>query len=90
MVRHRLSRAGNRQVNCCLHVMAIIQVRQDTPGRAYYPRKRSEGKSHIEALRCLKRRLSDVIYRRLIHDANTQKAGPGGRSAAALSSRAAG
>jgi transposase len=57
--RHRLSRAGNRQLNCCLHVMAIIQVRQDTPGRAYYLRKRSQGKSHNEALRCLKRRLAD-------------------------------
>jgi transposase len=90
VVRHRLSRAGNRQLNYCLHVMAIIQVRQDTPGRAYYLRKRSEGKSHNEALRCLKRRLSDLVYRRLTHDANTQKAGPGGHSGAALSSRAAG
>jgi transposase len=44
VIRHRLSRAGNRQLNYCLHVMAIIQVRQDTPGRAYYLRKRSEGK----------------------------------------------
>jgi transposase len=88
--RHRLSRAGNRQLNCCLHVMAIIQVRQDTPGRAYYLRKRSQGKSHNEALRCLKRRLADLVYRELIHDATTQKAGPGGHSGAALSSRAAG
>jgi transposase len=88
--RHRLSRAGNRQLNCCLHVMAIIQVRQDTPGRAYYLRKRSQGKSHNEALRCLKRRLADLVYRQLIHDATTQKAGPGGHSGAALSSRAAG
>src|SRR5271170_6303233 len=46
VVRHRLSRAGDRQLNLCLHVMAITQVRQDTPGRAYYLRKRSEGKSH--------------------------------------------
>jgi hypothetical protein len=48
------------------------------------------GKSHNEAMRCLKRRLSDLVYRRLIHDADTQKAGPGGHSGAALSSRAAG
>ena len=89
VTRHRLSRAGNRQLNYCLHVMAIIQARQDTPGRAYYLRKRSEGKSHNEALRCLKRRLSDRVYRQLIHDTNTQKAGPGGHSGAALSSRAA-
>jgi hypothetical protein len=82
--------AGARQLNMCLHVMAITQVRQNTPGRAYYLRKRSEGKSHNEAMRCLKRRLSDLMYRRLIHDANRQKAGPGGHSGAALSSRAAG
>jgi transposase len=90
VVRHRLSRAGDRQLNFCLHVMAITQVRHDTPGRAYYLRKRSEGKSHNEAMRCLKRRLSDLVYRRLIHDADTQKAGPGGHSGAALLSRAAG
>ncbi len=90
VVRHRLSRAGDRQLNCCLHVMAITQVRQHTPGRAYYLRKRSEGKSHHEALRCLKRRLSDLVYRRLTYDAAKRKAGPGGHSGAALSSRAAG
>jgi transposase len=90
VLRHRLSRAGDRQLNCCLHLMAITQVRQDTPGRANYLRKRREGKSHNEAMRCLKRRLSDLVYRRLIHDADTQKAGPGGHSGAALSSRAAG
>jgi transposase len=89
VVRHRLSRAGDRQFNFCLHVMAITQVRQDTPGRAYYLRKRSEGKNHNEAMRCLKRRLSDIVYRQLIGDAVTQKAGPGGHSGAALSSRAA-
>jgi transposase len=90
VVRHRLSRAGDRQLNCCLHVMAITQVRQNTPGRAYYLRKRSEGKSHNEAMRCLKRRLSDLVYRRLIHDAAKRKADPGGHSGAALSSCAAG
>jgi transposase len=90
MARHRLSRAGNRQLNCCRHVMAITQVRQHTPSRAYYLRKRAEGKSHNEAMRCLKRRLSDLVYRRLIHDAITQRADPGGHSGAALSSRAAG
>jgi len=70
VVRHRLSRAGDRQLNLCLHVMALTQIRQDTPGRAYYLRKRTEGKSHKEAMRCLKRRLSDVVYRQLRHDAN--------------------
>jgi transposase len=90
VVRHRLSRAGDRQLNMCLHVMAITRVRQNTPGRAYYLRKRSEGKSHKEAMRCLKRRLSDLVYRQLIRDAEKRKAGSGGHSGAALSSRAAG
>jgi transposase len=70
VVRHRLSRAGDRQLNFCLHIMAITQIRRDTPGRVYYQRKRASGKSHNEAMRCLKRRLSDTVYRQLIHDAN--------------------
>lgn len=91
VVRHRLSRAGDRQLNYCLHVMAISQIRQNTQGRAYYLRKRSQSKSHKEAMRCLKRRLSDVIYRQLVHDASTPiGAGPAGHTGAALSSSAAG
>ncbi|GAA4491274.1 hypothetical protein GCM10023094_55540 [Rhodococcus olei] len=74
VVRHRLSRAGDRQLNCCLHTMAITQISRDTPGRVYYQRKRAAGKSHKEALRCLKRRLSDIVYRRLLHDATPQSA----------------
>lgn len=70
VVRHRLSRAGDRQLNYCLHVMAITQIRQDTLGRAYYLRKRASGKNHNEAMRCLKRRLSDTVYRQLLNDAN--------------------
>ena len=69
--------------------MAITQIRSDTPGRAYYQRKRAAGKSHKEAMRCLKRRLSDVVYRQLVHDALLE-AGPGGHSGATLASRAAG
>ena len=79
VTRHRLSRAGDRQLNCCLHTMAITQISRDTPGRAYYRRKRAAGKSHREALRCLKRRLSDVVYRQLMRDATTSiGAGPAG------------
>ena len=63
------------------HVMALTQMRQNTPGRAYYLRKRSQGKGHHkEAMRCLKRRLSDVVYRQLRHDAHRLGAGPGGHS----------
>jgi transposase len=75
VVRHRLSRARDRQLNSCLHIMAITQLRRNTRGRAYYQRKRVAGKSHREALRCLKRRLSDVVYRPLVADAGRD--GPG-------------
>jgi transposase len=71
VVRHRLSRAGDRQLNFALHVMATCQARQHPPGRAYYLRKRAEGHSEKEALRCLKRRLADVVYRQLRHDVLT-------------------
>jgi len=91
VVRHRLSRAGDRQLNCCLHTMALTQIRHDGPGRDYYLRKRAAGKGHKEAMRCLKRRLSDVVYRRLCRDAATQQAtSPGGRSGATTQSSAAG
>jgi transposase len=91
VTRHRLSRAGDRQLNCCLHTMAITQISRDTPGRAYYRRKRAAGKSHREALRCLKRRLSDVVYRQLLRDATTSiGAGPAGHVGATLASSAAG
>jgi transposase len=61
-IRHRLSRAGNRRINHALHMMAVTQIRHPgTPGRRYYERKRTEGKTPKEALRCLigelKRRL---------------------------------
>ena len=66
-VRHRLSRCGNRRLNHALHMMAVTQIRQpNSPGRGYYERKRLEGKTSKEALRCVKRRLSDVVYRQLV------------------------
>jgi transposase len=68
-IRHRLSRAGNRRMNHVLHIAAIVQLRNDTEGRAYFRRKIAAGKTRMEALRCLKRRLSDVLYRRLVADA---------------------
>jgi transposase len=70
VVRHRLSRAGDRQLNFCLNVMAITQIRQNTPGRAYYLRKRVSRKNQSQAMRCLKRRLADTVYRQLLNDAN--------------------
>jgi hypothetical protein len=56
--RHRLSRAGNRRINRVLHITAIVQLRRDTDGRAYYRRTLAADKSPLEALRCLKPRLS--------------------------------
>ncbi|MGH8983526.1 MAG: IS110 family transposase [Acidimicrobiia bacterium] len=67
--RHRLNPRGNRQLNHALHIAAVTQVRNDTPGRAYYQRKQTEGKTRKEALRALKRRLSDAVYRQLLTDA---------------------
>jgi transposase len=69
--RHRLSRVGDRQLNYALHVVAIAQIRRDTVGRAYYQRKRAAGKGHLEALRCLKRQLADIIYRIMLRDTGT-------------------
>jgi transposase len=54
-----------------LHVIAINQTRQDTAGKTYYQAKGATGKSHKEALRCLKRRLADVVYRIMIRDTET-------------------
>ncbi|BBH18568.1 hypothetical protein Back2_28670 [Nocardioides baekrokdamisoli] len=79
-IRHRLSRAGNRRMNHVIHIAAIVQIRRDTEGRAYYRRKLAAGKTPMEALRCLKRRISDVIYRQLVADA--REAGPGGHCGA--------
>lgn len=67
--RHRLSRAGNRQINRALHVMAVVQLRNATEGRAYYDRRTAAGKTSMEALRSLKRRLSDIVYRTMLADA---------------------
>jgi transposase len=71
VVRHRLSRAGDRQLDYALHVIAITQIRRDTAGKTYYQAKRAAGKSHKEALRCLKRRLADAVYRTMIQDTET-------------------
>ncbi len=49
--------------------MAIVQLRNDTPGRAYYRHKLADGKSPREAIRSLKRRLSDTVYKQLVTDA---------------------
>lgn len=88
--RHRLNRGGNRRLNHVLHIVAIVQIRYPGEGQDYYRRKRAAGKTPLEAMRCLKRRLSDVLYRHLVADQPGQlEASPGGHSGAALQSSAA-
>ena len=72
-VRHRLNPRGNRQLNWAIQVVAISQLRHDSSGRAFYDRKIAEGKTSKEAIRALKRRLSDVVYRHLVNDARQQR-----------------
>ena len=88
-VRHRLSRAGNRRINHVLYMAGIVQLRNDTKGRRYYRRRLADGKTPMEAMRCLRRQLSDVVYRQLAADAARKNAGPGGHSGASVSSSAA-
>jgi len=96
--RHRLSRAGNRRMNHMIHIAAISQIRVDSEGRAYYRAKRAEGEKPMEAVRCLKRRISDAIYRQLVADQQCAdleqrpmpQAGPGGHRGASHESSAAG
>jgi transposase len=68
VVRHRLSLAGNRHLNYALHMVAVCQARSDALGGTYYRKKLAEGKSRKEALRCLKRRVSDAVFRSLVAD----------------------
>jgi hypothetical protein len=80
----RLSRRGNRRLNHAVHMAAVTQVsHRASEGRAYYDRKLKEGKTHKEALRCLKRRISDAIFAHLVADAKRKAqagtAGPGGQ-----------
>ena len=63
--RHRLNPRGNRKLNHAMHLITVTQVRHDTPGRASYQRKIAEGKPKKEALRALKRRVSDAVWRQL-------------------------
>jgi transposase len=91
-IRHRLNRGGNRRLNYALHIAALVQTRHSGEGRAYYRRKLEAGKTPLEAMRCLKRRLSDVVFRALLDDLERrqQAAGPGGQSGATLQSSASG
>ena len=79
-VRHRLSRKGNRQINRVLHIMATVQLRHATEGRAYLDRRTAEGKTSMEAMRALKRRLSNIVYHCMLDDTiQGTRTGPGGQ-----------
>jgi transposase len=67
--RHRLNPRGDRQLNHAIHMAAVTQVGHATNGRDYYLRKQAEGKTRKEAMRALKRRISDAVYQRLAADA---------------------
>jgi len=93
---YRLSLRGNRRVNHAIHMAAISQIRHKrSDGRAFYDKKVAEGKTHKEALRALKRRISDAIYAALVADARQAAAatgpeGPGGQPGNHSVARAAG
>ena len=77
----RLSLRGNRQLNHAIHIAAVTQIRhRHSPGRAFYDRKLAAGKTKKEALRALKRRITDAVYRQLRADAARTDAGPGGQA----------
>lgn len=85
--RHRLSRAGNRRINRVLHIRAIVQLRNQTEGRAYFDAKKAVGKTSMEAMRALKRRLSNVVHACMVADQNQRNtADPGGQSGTTLQS----
>ena len=66
---HRVSQRGNRTLNHALHLAAMIQLRhRHSEGRAYYDRRVAEGKTGKEAVRALKRQLSNIAYRHLVDD----------------------
>ncbi len=92
---HRLSLRGNRRINHAIHMAAITQIRhKHSDGRACYDKKIAEGKTHKEALRSLKRRISDAVYARPQADvrqaAVTRGNGPGGQPGNDSDSSAAG
>jgi transposase len=76
--RHRLSRAGNRRINRVLHIMAVVQLRYQTKGRAYYDARRAGGMPSMMAMRALKRRLSNIVFARMLADQKEREASRAG------------
>lgn len=83
VARFRLSRGGNRQLNVAIHRIAITQMRIDPRGRAYIDHRRASGDTKTEAIRALRRRISDEVYRRMRHDHDLRAVGQDALAAAA-------
>jgi transposase len=81
--RHRLSRTGNRQLNVALHRIAITQLQREGPGKTYLEHRRAQGDTKTEAIRALRRRISDEVFRRMRHDEAARAALPVGLAVAA-------
>jgi transposase len=84
--RHRLNQGGNRQLNAAIHIAAVTQIRHATDGQVFFRRKLAEHKTEGEAMRALKRQLSNVIYRRLVADQRRREAARGGQTGTRLAS----
>jgi transposase len=85
---HRLSLRGNRQLNHAMHIIAVTQIRhRHSPGRGFYDRKIAEGKTSKEAVRALKRRITDVVFAQ--RGADAARRGPGGQAGTTLQSSVA-
>ena len=90
-LNHVAGRQIQQMTNLDLHIAALTQVRmRGSTGRAYYDTKIAAGKNHNEAMRCLKRRLADYVWRQMIRDEHTPATGSGGHVGAAIISSAAG
>jgi transposase len=74
--RHRLDRGGNRQINTAIHRVAVTRARCHPESRTYIDRKRAEGKTHRDAIRCLKRQLARRVWH-LLQPPTTATPGPG-------------
>jgi len=75
--RHRLNRGGNRQLNVAMHRIAVTQLKRPGPAKDYVAKRMAAGNTKTEALRALKRRISDEVYRRLLHDERALPANDG-------------
>lgn len=66
--RMRLNRGGNRTINTALHMIAATQARGIGPGKAYLDKRMTRGNTRTEAIRLLRRRISDAVFAALLTD----------------------